>query len=1082
MRRSFAKLGAAVANVADQIRQLAAAKLRVRPEVIAFLEEAIKQDQNVPFVARYRRHRTDGMNEGEVEKGFEMILELRTVFAAREKVLKDLTERNLMSNELRAMLLAATTMTQIESIYQPFRLTKTTNAAKGREKGLDKYSTALVRTRAPMPPEFHRLPADDMKLVQALVVEAMYLVPGAMVIVEERYGPSARMVTNFTPRGRKAGVKDMTDAEFKEKQQKYRVYDKRSFLCDNMEPHQILAVFRGEAAGFLKAAIECHPGIQQQARNAVMAGLPDVGWRLEHDPDRRNATFLQQCWLDAFENHYVGHAERLTRSVLKKRAERASLALFRRNLRRMLTQRPLRGHVLLAVDPGFAHGCKWAILSPTGDVITVGKFYLPKEDAKTCSLDFLKALQAAIQQHNVTRVAVGDGTASYETETAMSRMVHDDPALAARGIETCRCSEHGASIYSASQTAQEELGHLDLLYRSAVSIGRRVLDPLSELVKIPVQSLGVGMYQHDITERLLLKGLTEATMSTVGRIGVDVNTASPHVLSRVPGLSDKLAKALVLFRSTAGPFTSRNKLREVPGVTAATFEKFAGFVRVPSSKERLDDTNVHPETYAITRRLLTKASVDIAADSWADIAGKLQTAFDVKPLVQLAQAAPVVDVAEAMKRAAESGADLPALAPTHVGDEEEVVVDVPAATVERLAKELGAAPEQLAQILDALCAPRVDPRDHFPYAGLFHESQRSPATLKPGAQLYAKVENVVSFGAWIDIGAKDTAFMPAANLCDEDGHALNVSPATVLGPCDIVKCTVMDPSPTEGRITVRVHIPRAAVTNQASRRASQVGEKRERTAHVGAHGDDVEPAARRPPRAESPPPNSRHRFANTAPARARQYADSPPAPHRESQRAPHHRESQRVPVVAVPLNSDESEELRQLEAEMAEIKRREAALAQRQRELRDRASPKQPPVAVKPEAQSMRSGRWSAEQGSASGRRPHSSEREASSRHAERDRPSGYRSASQSPPRPAGMPLVAQNTRRDVSPAAASGRGWSGAGAGRTGPPIHQKGSDTRAPTGRGGPSRQEGFTDPPRKQARTESARSSTNRWTAGS
>jgi uncharacterized protein len=859
MKRTFQRLQAAVAPVADQIRALAAQQLGVRQDVILFLEEAIKEDVNVPFVARYRRHRTDGMNETEVEKGFETILELRAVFAAREKILADLEKRQLLTPDIKRGLDRAVTLAQIEAIYQPFRVAKKTNAAKGREKGLDKFSDVLLKSQEPMPKEFFKLDAEDTKLVQALVVEAMYTVPEALKVTEEAFEKTCHFFVEFAGKGRKANVKEMTDKEFEQKQKQYKTYHERRFTPARMEPHQILAINRGETQGFLKVNINFDPSIRHKAREAMRTALPNVSWRLESDPDRRIAGFLSDCWTDAFDNHIAAHCIRLLRANLKKQAEGESIRLFRRNLTRTLTQRPLRGHVLLAVDPGFGNGCKWAILSPVGEVYAVGKFFLPKDgNIRGADLGVLGPLKTSMTQYNVTRVVVGDGTGSYEAETFVLRLVRSDKELQRAGIQCCRSSEQGASIYSASQAAQEELGHLDLLYRSAVSIGRRVLDPLSELVKIPVQSVGVGLYQHDVPERALAKGLDHATVSTVARIGVDFNSASEHVLGKVPGVSANLAKTLVAFRSTSGgAIKSRAALRGAPGVTKANFEKFAGFIRVPRSPEPLDDTSVHPESYALTRKLLEKSGAKLGHDTWQQIAEKLQAAYKVRPVLKLEQT-PFV--------AAATG-NIPAVEPTFIGDDDTAAVEIDHATAEGLAKEFNAEPEQVVQILDALCAPRADPRDSLPFNGLFKDALRDPAQLKVGTQLYGRVLNVVAFGAWIDIGVKSSAFMHASNLVDEEGEIIHVPTHKILGPCDIVKCIISSlPDADSSRADsfgLKVMVPRTALPSAMASRFVRLPrfERREgdhpgsRTHTDGAEPtEELEPVARRGHRRESADP------------------------------------------------------------------------------------------------------------------------------------------------------------------------------------------------------------------------------------
>lgn len=819
MRRTVLRQVAATA--VDAIRGIVASELNTSPNVVGFLEEAIKEDLSVPFVARYRRHRTDGMTETQVEGAMERIIELRAVFSAREKIIADLQKRELLTDDITKRINSAITMAQIEAVYHPFKIAKKTNASKGRELGLDKYTRIAMHTAEPIPADMWKLDDEQMKLLRAIIIEEMSMVTEAGAFIEEEVH-KAIIRTEFTTAARKAAVKDLSAAEFAAKQAHFKAYDNRTFRSDRILAHQTLAINRAEAQGLLKVSVECNSHVETRTKKIIVEAFPQGAKRTTTDGRWRSV--FQQCLGEAYSAHVLPHAVRVLRSELKLKAENESMAIFRRNFRRQISQRPLRGHVLLAVDPGYANGCKWAILSPSGDVLGIGRFFLPKDASKAVGADAFGSLRDDMVKHGVTRVAVGDGTASYEAETCMRNLVATDPALAGRDIQCCRSSEHGASVYSASPVAQEELGHLDVLYRSAVSIGRRVLDPLSEIVKIPARSTGHGLYQHDIPERKLAKGLNDAAVSAVARVGVDVNTASYHVLSKVPGLSDALAKAIVTHRAAVGAITSRSALLRVRGISKAAYEKAIGFIRIKNPAEPLDDTSVHPETYDVTRRLLAKAGVDLSRVDWDQVVAKLRERYGVEPLVRYSQP-PTLDFRNPVP-----------LQPAYVGTDEDTFVNMTAEKAAEIAADVGGDPQQVAQIVDALCAPRADPRDNFPLAGLFSDELRSMAKARVGMKLYGRVDAVVPFGLFIDVGMEVVGFAPQGAIFDDQGGVVHLEPTVVLGPCDVVMCTItaVEPAPPgskgKGRLRVSVTLPRsaipAALAALAEKRFLQRGTKR----------------------------------------------------------------------------------------------------------------------------------------------------------------------------------------------------------------------------------------------------------------
>ncbi|MFL5800219.1 MAG: helix-hairpin-helix domain-containing protein, partial [Roseiflexaceae bacterium] len=609
-----------------------------------------------------------------------------------------------LTPELAAQLEIAETLQAIEDIYLPFRPKRRTRAQVAREQGLQPLAEAFI---------------DPEKGVAD--VEAAYA--GARDIVAETISdhPSVRGLTR--EKALQWAVLRCEKAEKAEDQRGvYQTYYAFEGLVSRLRSYQALAINRGEAEKVLRVQVD----------------VPERDWRAAvataFRPDRRSPLVdqLALAIADAAERLLLPAIERDVRRALTERAEVHAIQIFASNLRALLSQPPLAGYAILGIDPGFRTGCKIAVVDPTGKVLETGTIY-PHEPQRQWDAA-LKALAALIARHNVTIIAIGNGTASRETEQLAAQVIHTMPAL-----RYLMVNEAGASVYSASALARAELPDLDVTLRGAVSIARRVQDPLAELVKIDPQSIGVGLYQHDVDQGRLAESLGGVVESVVNRVGVDVNVASPMLLTSVAGIGPKLAESIVAYRDTNGPFPSRKTLRKVTGLGPKAFEQAAGFLRIRAGENPLDASAIHPESYAVAEGLLKLAGLSPRTPP-AEREGALKLLTERQPL-------------------------------------------------DGLAAGLGAGAPTLRDILEQLVRPGRDPREDLP-APILRSDVLSLDDLKPGLRLKGTVRNVVDFGAFVDIGVKHDGLL----------HRSRLPRGTLLNVGDIIDVEVQTVEPDRGRI------------------------------------------------------------------------------------------------------------------------------------------------------------------------------------------------------------------------------------------------------------------------------------------
>ncbi|MFO7166715.1 MAG: Tex family protein [Chloroflexota bacterium] len=692
---------------------------------VALLDEG----NTVPFITRYRKEATGGLDEQQVRRLAERLEYLRGLEARRAEVRRLLDEGGHLSPELDAQLAAAATLQAIEDLYLPFRPKRRTRAQQAREQGLQPLADLLLaqdaggRSRDELAAPF----VDAEKGVPD--VEAAYA--GARDIIAETVAETAAVRQAVREATRRTGtLRVAKKADDADPEGKYQLYHDFSEKLETLPPHRILAINRGEREGALRVAVEApHDGFIATLQRRYATGS---GWIAEE---------VRAAVADGYRRLLAPAIERDLRAELTERAEEHALGGFAANLRGLLLQPPLRGRVVMGIDPGYRTGCKLAVVDATGKYLAGGVVYLHQpEQARKTLLDM-------VSRWGVQVIAIGNGTASRETEALVAEVIRSTANAGGQpALQYVIVSEAGASVYSASEIAREEFPELDATQRGNISIARRLQDPLAELVKIDPKALGVGLYQHDVDQKRLGQQLEAVVESCVNFVGVDLNTASAALLGYVSGLSAKTAKAIVAHRDANGPFRSRAELRKVKGLGPKSFEQAAGFLRIPGAADPLDNTAVHPESYGAARQLIARFG---------------------GPDVRLPE------VADRVRQALAAGQT----------------------TLARLAEELGVGEPTLADIIDALAKPGRDPRDDAP-PPILRSDVLKLEDLQPGMWLKGTVRNVVDFGAFVDIGVKQDGLVHVSELADRFVR----NPLDVVQVGDIVDVRVLTVDPARGRI------------------------------------------------------------------------------------------------------------------------------------------------------------------------------------------------------------------------------------------------------------------------------------------
>jgi uncharacterized protein len=705
--------------IATITAELGLARAQVAASVALFDE-----GNTIPFVARYRKEMTGGLDEEQLRQVDERVTYLRRLVERKGAVLKSIEEQGKLTPELAAAVESATTLQAVEDLYLPYKPKRRTRATVARERGLEPLAELLLAQKDPRSPE---LMAGDF-LSDEVPDEAAALA-GARDVLAERVTEDAAVrgeARRLSLEGAIVVCKVSGEEAEVDPGGKYRVYHDLSLPLDGVQPHQWLAINRGETEGALKVRI----------------GLPD-----EHILDLIEVSFLsrapspsrpqvQEAIVDGYKRLLAPSLERELRASRTEEADAHAIQVFAANLRSLLLQPPLRGKVVMGIDPGYRTGCKVAVVDRTGKVLGTQTIY-PHPPQKRW--DEAKAmLEAAIEASGTEVLAIGNGTASRESEQLAAEILQDRA-----GLQYAIVDEAGASVYSASKLARQELPDMDVSLRGAVSIARRLQDPLAELVKIDPRSIGVGLYQHDVNQKRLSEALDAVVESVVNYVGVDANTASPALLSHVAGLSPRVAANIVARRDELGPFRKRSEIKKVKGLGPKAYQQAAGFLRVPESTNPLDNSPVHPESYPVVRRLVELAGTRLKA---RDMIGRVRAVRDELGLAGLAE---LLDVGQ----------------PT------------------------------LADILDGLGRPGRDPRDDLP-PPLLRQDVLRMEDLQEGMRLRGTVRNVVDFGAFVDIGVKQDGLVHVSKMAD---HYVR-NPLDVVSVGDVVDVTVISIDLDRGRI------------------------------------------------------------------------------------------------------------------------------------------------------------------------------------------------------------------------------------------------------------------------------------------
>ena len=708
-------------NQVDRI----ATQLKIPSQKVAATVELLDAGNTLPFIARYRKEMTGGLDEEQISDLMKLLSKLRKLDARRQTVISSIEEQGKLTPELHQQLLAADSLTALEDLYQPYKPKRRTRATVARERGLQGLADLIlqqVHTKESLSQVAAPFINDEVPTTEDALA-------GARDIVAETISDHAgvRRITR-----EKAFRFGLLGCEKKPKAEDprgvYQTYYEVQERVSRLRPHQVLAINRGESEGVLRVSVDVADRDWQGAITSYF----------RPDPRSPFAVHLTLAADDAAQRLLLPAIERDVRRTLTEDAEAHAIEVFASNLRALLSQPPLAGHTVMGIDPGFRTGSKVAVMDPTGKVLDTATIY-PHAPQKRWDAA-LKTLQTFVARQGVTLVTVGNGTASRETEALVAELIRivEDESIS---LHYLIVSEAGASVYSASPLARAELPDMDVSMRGAVSIARRVQDPLAELVKIDPKSIGVGMYQHDVNQTDLAGALSSVVESVVNNVGVDANTASPALLTHVAGIGPRLAERIVAYRDESGPFANRQSLLKVPSLGPKSYQQAAGFLRIRGGDSPLDSSSIHPESYTVAEAVLDRAGLSPAT-----------------PLTQ------------------------------REGALAELQEDNP---LSQLAVDLGTGVPTLTDIFEQLVRPGRDPREDLP-TPILRRDVLTMGDLTTGLQLKGTVRNVVDFGAFVDIGVKHDGLL----------HRTKMPPGTRLQVGDVIDVKVLKVEPERGRISL----------------------------------------------------------------------------------------------------------------------------------------------------------------------------------------------------------------------------------------------------------------------------------------
>ncbi len=718
----------------ERIIQALAKELGQREEYVENVVRLIDEGNTIPFIARYRKELHGAMDDTTLRTLAERLQYLRNLAARREEVRASIEAQGKLTQELSDAIEAAATLAEVEDLYRPYRPKRRTRATAAKEKGLEPLAQLLFAQAmdGPAPQEAAEPFVDGEKGVGS-VEEAL---AGASDIIAEWVSDNAAIRKTLRELWRRKAVLTSRAAEEEPEDTVYRLYYQFSLPVCRLQGHQVLAINRGEREEVLSVKVEMdrETALVPVRRAVLRPGAPSMA-------------FVRTAAEDGYDRLIAPSVEREIRSALTEEANEGAIHMFAFNLRPLLMQPPVRGRVTMGLDPGYRNGCKVAVVDGTGKVLDTAVVY--PTFSQTRREEAITTLAALVKKHGVEHIAIGNGTASRETEQMTAELIR---RLGGK-LSYMIVNEAGASVYSASKLAAEEFPEYDVNLRSAVSIARRLQDPLSELVKIDPKSIGVGQYQHDMPQARLDETLSGVVEDCVNSVGADLNTASVPLLTRIAGLTAATAKNIVRYREEKGRFSSRRELLKVPRLGPRAYEQCAGFLRLPGSGNVLDNTGVHPESYEAAKALLELCGYTLA---------------DVK----------AGTISELPQRLEERG-------------------------VEETAQACGVGVPTLRDIIKELLKPGRDPRDELPRP-ILRTDVMEISDLKPGMELTGTVRNVIDFGVFVDVGVHQDGLVHISQLSDRRVR----HPGEVCAVGDVVTVWVLEVDEKKKRISLTMKRPK----------------------------------------------------------------------------------------------------------------------------------------------------------------------------------------------------------------------------------------------------------------------------------
>lgn len=718
-----------------------AEEFNLRQEQINNTVELIDDDKTIPFIARYRKEMTGSLDDQILREIFDRLTYLRNLEKRKEEIRSSITEQGKMTDEIETAIESAKTLVEVEDIYRPFKQKRKTRASVARAKGLEPLAEILLEQNTETDPikeaenfisslEEIENAGDEKQAKEKLVCSADEALNGAMDIIAEDVSDNAVLRKYIRNMFMQIG-KITSKATDENAESVYENYYDFQEAVSKITGHRVLAIDRGEKEGFIKVSVTINEGAGERAcRSKYVIN------------DSACAVYVGEACDDSYKRLIYPSIEREIRAELTENADEGAIKVFSSNLRQLLMQPPVKDSVTLGLDPAYRTGCKIAVVDGTGKVLDTTVVYPTPPQNKT--EEAKKKLSKLIAKHDVTTIAIGNGTASRESEAFVAELIKEIP----QKVSYMVVSEAGASVYSASKLAAEEFPEYDVSLRSAVSIARRLQDPLAELVKIDPKAIGVGQYQHDMPPKRMSEALGGVVEDCVNSVGVDLNTASKSLLSYISGVNSSIAKNIVKYREENGAFKSRKELLKVSKLGAKAYEQCAGFLRVRDSKNPLDNTSVHPESYDATKALLEKCGFSL-------------TNFDAK------------NISEVSDKVKEIG-------------------------LSSLSSEIGIGIPTLEDIVSELGKPGRDPRDELPAPLLRSGDVMELKDLKEGMELVGTVRNVIDFGAFVDIGVHEDGLVHISQICDK----YIKHPLEVVKVGEIVKVRVLSVDVKKKRISL----------------------------------------------------------------------------------------------------------------------------------------------------------------------------------------------------------------------------------------------------------------------------------------